>query len=201
MAVLALISLKIQRAIIPKKIKKCFYKEYTVYNRNGGNDVYEDRGYKHLLENHHSCGKAKGKKCPICDSFISSKNCSIVYKKDDMYEVENEEMSCDNVSVNYSELVEFFNERTNIDVLQKQESFTTLIPPPLSKKDLKRGIKVYVTEMNANFCCDRTTPLTIQDPVWLNFSADAQQMRLDTPLLLFAQDGDHDFEKLQYRWK
>ena len=55
--------------------------------------------------------------------------------------------------------------------------------------------------MNADFCCDRTTPLTIQDPVWLNFSAAAQQMRLDTPLLLFAQDGDHDFEKLQYHWK
>ena len=110
-------------------------------------------------------------------------------------------MSCDNVSVNYSKLVQFFNKRTNIDLLQKQESFTTLILLPLSKKDSKRGIKVYVTEMNADFCCDRTTPLTIQDPVWLNFSADAQQVRLDAPILLFAQDGDHDFEKLQYRWK
>ena len=43
------------------KSKKCFYEEYAVYNRNGGNEVYEDHGYKHLFENHHSCEEAKGK--------------------------------------------------------------------------------------------------------------------------------------------
>ena len=51
--------------------------------------------------------------------------------------------------------------------MQKNDSFTTLIPPPLYDEGKKksRNVRVYVTEINADFCTNDSTPLTIQDPV------------------------------------
>ena len=42
------------------------------------------------------------------------------FKKDDMFQVENEQMSCDNVSVNYSKLIQFYDEKNKIDFEAKE---------------------------------------------------------------------------------
>ena len=70
-------------------------------------------------------------------------------------------MSFDNMFVDYSKVKEFYDERNEIDVKMKGHSFTTLIPPPLSNVRRKeRGVRVFVTEINADFCCNDITPLT-----------------------------------------
>ena len=57
-------------------------------------------------------------------------------------------MSCDNVSVYYCKLTQFYDEKNKIDLKQKNGSFTTLIPPPLYDEGGKsRGVKV-----NTDFC-------------------------------------------------
>ena len=90
-----------------------------------------------------------------------------------MFQVENEEMSCDNVSVNYSKLIQFYDERNKIDLKQKNDSFTTLIPPPLYDEGSKsRGVKVYITEISADICKNDISPLMIQDPVCINYDVD-----------------------------
>ena len=159
----------------PKKNKKRFLNEQLVYSRRISSETYEDRGYKHLYEKHHSCKKNRSQ-CKFCNSVIcragKAEKRSVNFKKDDMFQVENEEMSCDNVSVNYSKLIQFYDERNKIDLKQKNDSFTTLIPPPLYDEGSKsRGVKVYVTEINADFCNNDISPLTVQDPVWVNYAS------------------------------
>ena len=61
------------------------------------------------------------------------------------------------------------------------------------------GVKVYVTEINADFCNDDISPLTIQDPVRVNYDVDDHQVRLDMPIL--SSVSDVTFEKIQFRWK
>ena len=55
----------------------------------------------------------------ICHARKTEK-CSINFKKYDVCQVENEEMSCENVSVSYSKLVQFYDERDEIDLMQKK---------------------------------------------------------------------------------
>ena len=188
----------------PKKNKKCFFEEGAIYSRRVSSETYEDCSHKHLYEKHHSCKKNKSL-CKFCNSMIchagKTEKRSMNFKKGEVYLVENEEMSCENVSVNYSKLIQFYNERNEIDLMQKNDSFTTLIPPPLYDEGKKksRNIKVYVTEINTDFCTNDISPLTIEDPVWVNYDVDGHQVRLDMPLL--SSVHDLTFEKVQFRWK
>ena len=75
----------------------------------------------------------------------------------------------DNVDVNYHKLSEFYGQRNAIDVKLKFNSYTTLIPLPLPDEIKGTGVRVYVTELNADFSCDNITPFSIQDPVWVNY--------------------------------
>ena len=83
---------------------------------------------------------------------------------------------------------------------QKNDLFTTSISPPLYDEGGRRhGVKVYVTEINADFCNNDISPLTVQDPVWVNYDVDGHQVRLDMPILSLVSDVT--FEKIQFRWK
>ena len=114
--------LKNSNGYYPKKNKKCFCEEHAIYSRRVSSETYEDRGRKHLYEKHHSCKKNKSL-CKFCNSMIchagKTEKHSMNFKKDDLYQVENEEMSCENVSVNYSKLIQFYDERNEIDLMQK----------------------------------------------------------------------------------
>ena len=94
----------------PKNNKKRFFEERAIYSRRVSSETYEDRGHKHLYEKHHSCKKNKSL-CKFCNSMIcragKTEKRSMNFKKDDVYQVENEEMSCENVLVNYSKLIQF----------------------------------------------------------------------------------------------
>ena len=187
----------------PKKRKKCFFEEQVIYSRGISSETYEDRGYKHLYEKHHSCKKNRSQ-CKFCNSVIcragKAAKRSVNFKKDDMFQVENEEVSCDNVSVNYSRLIQFYDERNKVGLKQKNDLFTTFIPPPLYDEGGKsRGVKVYVTEINADFCNDDISLLTIQVPVWVNYDVDGHQVRLDMPIL--SSVSDVTFDKIRFRWK
>ena len=81
----------------------------------------------------------------------------------------------------------------------KFNSYTTLIPPPLPDEIKGTGVRVYVTELNADFSCDDITQFSIQDPVWVNYDVDGYQVRLDIPLLSSAEDVH--FEHIFYYWK
>ena len=63
----------------------------------------------------------------ICHAGRTEKR-SINFKKYDVYQVENEEMSCENISVSYSTLIQFYDERDEIHLVQKNDSFMILIP-------------------------------------------------------------------------
>ena len=126
------------------------------------------------------------------------------YKRDDIYQVENEEMSCDNVNVNYHDLCEFYSQRNATDLKLKFNSFTTLIPPPavhLNGNKRNVGVKVYVTELNSDFSCNNPTPFTIQDPAWVNYDVDAYQVQLDRPILLSSLADEMNWENIQFHWK
>ena len=114
----------------------------------------------------------------ICHAGKTDKR-SINFKKDNVYQVENEEILCGNVSVSYSKLIQFYHERDEIDLMQKNDSFMILIPPLLYDEGRKksRNIKVYVTEVNADFCTSDITPLMIQDSVWVNYDVDGHQVQ------------------------
>ena len=81
-----------------------------IYGKRVSSETYEDRGYKHLYEKHHTC-----RRNGLCKKFCQTKICeagkyssdSVNYKRDDIYQLENEEMSCDNVNVNYTICVNF----------------------------------------------------------------------------------------------
>ena len=117
-----------------------------------------------------------------------------------MFQLENEEMSFDNMFVDYSKVKEFYDEHNEIDVKMKGDSFTTLTPPPQSNVHRKeRGMSVFVTEINADFCCNDITPLTVQDPVW---GVICHQVKLDQLLLsLMGEENQIAWEMIQYRWK
>ena len=55
---------------------------------------------------------------------------------------------------------------------------------------------VYITEIITDFL-SRTSPLTIQDPVWVNYDLDGCQVRLDQPLLFDVCD----IKQVHWHWK
>ena len=61
----------------------------------------------------------------ICERGKSRKH-SVNYKEDDLFQLENEKMSCDNMFVDYSKVKEFYDERNEIDVKMKGDSLTLL---------------------------------------------------------------------------
>ena len=52
-----------------KKNKNRFFEEQVVYSRGISSETYEDCGYKHLYEKHHSC-KNNRAQCDFCNSVI-----------------------------------------------------------------------------------------------------------------------------------
>ena len=114
--------LKNSNGYYPKKNKKRFFQERVIYNRRVSSEMYEDHSRKHLYEKHHSY-KKNTSICTFCNSMIcgagKTEKRSMNFKKDNVYQVENEEMSCENVSVNYSKLIQFYDERNEIDLMQK----------------------------------------------------------------------------------
>ena len=78
-----------------------------------------------------------------------------------------------------------------------------MIPSPLSNVHRKEhGVRVFVTEINADFCCNDITPLTVQDPVWVEYDVNCHQVRLDQPLLSSrGEENQIAWEMIQYRWK
>ena len=167
----------------PKGGKKRMFQEFVIYDKTANHGDYEDRGYKHWYERHHSCNNKNGGL--LCREFCTSKlNTKVNYKRDDVYQLENEEMSCDNVNVNYYKLSRFYEQRSELDSKMKTNAFNTLIPPPMSSTDKKTNrVRVYITEINADFSCNDVTPCSIQDPVWVNYDMDSHQVQLDKPLL------------------
>ena len=142
------------------------------------------------MKRNHSCrGSRVCKFCQkkMCEG-VKYKDESVNYKQNDIFQLENEEMSCDNVDVNYHKLPEFYGKKNAIDVKLKFNSYTTLIPLPLPDEIKGRGVRVYVTELNADFSWDDITPFSIQDPVWVSYDVDRYQVRLDMPLLSNAED-------------
>ena len=81
------------------------FEERAVYSKQVSKETYEDRGFKHLYGKHHEC---MGKDCLFCNSVIGKSgesSChSVNYKENDSFQLENEEMSCDNVHVDYANL-------------------------------------------------------------------------------------------------
>ena len=156
-------------AIIQRGVKKSTFQEFLICDKTFGRDCQEDRGYKHLYERHHFCSGGAS-----CKAFCGKNECTRVnYKRDDIYQVESEEMPCDNVNVNYHKLAQFYEQRSQIDLKMKVDTFNTLIPPPISPKDKKvNGVHVYVTEINSDFSCVDVTPCTVQDPTWVNYDVD-----------------------------
>ena len=65
--------------------KKEVYQEFVSYDKTDGKDTYGDRSLKHLYEEHHHF-QCKGK-----HGYCKSKLFRTNYKKDDVFQVENEE--------------------------------------------------------------------------------------------------------------
>ena len=72
----------------------------------------------------------------------------------------------------------------SIDEKQKAFAYSMLIPPPCLDNS-NEGVRVYVTEINADLSCDFLSPHTIQDPVYMSYDEDTLQIRLSKPLLSF----------------
>ena len=96
----------ISNGYYPKGGKKSTFQEFLIYDKTSGRDCYEDRGYKHLYKSHPCCSGA------LCEAFCGKKNLNtrVNYKRDDIHQVENEEMSCDNMNVNYHKLAQFYEQ-------------------------------------------------------------------------------------------
>ena len=180
----------------PQLSKKGFLKESVVYSRHVAKEMYQDCGYKHLYEKHHDCCEDPWFYCTstLCDKGKTNRH-AVNYKERDLYQVENGKMSCMDINVNYDKLRDFYDEQNKIDIELKIDSFTTLIRLPLVENYLN-GMYVYVTEIHTDFST-RTTPLTIQDPVWVNYDLDACQVRLDQPLLFDITD----IQQVHWHWK
>ena len=116
-------------------------------------DEYEDRGYKHLYEAHHDCF---GIDCEFRKSILMQPH--------DLsnFFVENEEMCCEDVSVNYDKLHELNCERSQLD--ERSKDFpSTLIPPPNIIGECIR--QVYITKLSVDLSTGFISPHTIHDPV------------------------------------
>ena len=114
-----------------------------------------------------------------------------------MFQVENEEMVCGDVPIDYELLDNFFGECNDTDFRSKVLSFSTLIPPPASRQSHK-VCRVIVTKANADLSCSYVSPCTIQDPVYVNFDDDMMQLRLDDPH--FSTADDKDFSHVKFWW-
>ena len=90
-------------------------------------------------------------------------------------------MACVDSPMSYNKLHDFHVKRTSIDKSQKMFAYSTLIPPPCLN-DVE-GVRVYVTEINADLSTDFLSPHTIQDPAYVCYDVDVLQVRLDEPLL------------------
>ena len=99
-----------------------------------------------LFDNNFACMNCcKG----VIGESEKSSHHSVSYKENDLFQLENEEMSCNNVRVNYVNLKRFYDGCNEIDLKLKAKSFTTIIPPPLTERD-KGGVFVYVTEISSD---------------------------------------------------
>ena len=94
----------------------------------------------------------------------------------DVFQLENEEMVCVDSPVNYDKLHQMHVERNSIDKNLKKFAQSTLIPTPRVNGS-NRGVRVYVTEINADLSCDFLSPHTIQDPAFVNYDEDSFQVR------------------------
>ena len=95
-------------------------------------------------------------------------------------------------------MCEFYSQRNAIDLKLKFNSFTTLIPPTIHLDGNKRnvGVRVYVTELNADFSGNDPTPFTIQNPAWVNHDVDGYQVQLDRPILLSSLADEMNWENI-----
>ena len=108
----------------------------------------------------------------IVNNFATSTQCN--HKRNDMFQLENEEMVCADCTVDYDQLSEAYFERSGIDKNQKVHTYSTLIPPPCLWG--VRGMRVYVTKINVDLSCDFVSPHTTQDPVCVNYDKDSLQV-------------------------
>ena len=182
-------------ANIPRGGSKKMYSEFVFYDKSLGVSKYEDHGKKHLYKQHHGCkGELTNKYCGVfCASRLSHMN----YKQNDMFQVENEEMVCGDVPMDYESLDNFFSECNDTDFRSKVLSFSTLIPPPASRWSHK-VCWVIGTEINADLSLSYVSPCTIQDPVYVNFHDDTMQLHLDDPH--FSTADDKDFSHVKFQW-
>ena len=178
----------------PEEGSKKMYSEFVFYDKSLGVSRYEDRGKKHLYEQHHGCkGELTNR---YCDVFCASRLSLTNYKQNDMFQVKNEEMVCGDVPMDYELLDNFFGKRNDTDFRSKVLSFSTLIPPPASRRSHKVH-RVIVTEINVDLSCSYVSPCTIQDPVYVNFDDDTMQLRLGDPH--FSHADDEDFSHVKFR--
>ena len=165
--------------LLSKSRKKTLFEEHVIYGKRTCSESYEDRRYKHLYEKNHLCRESR-----VCRKFCQKKLCeagkynneSVNYKQDDIFQLENEEMSFDNANVNYHKLSEFYGQRNATDFKLRFNSYTTLILPPLPDEIKAMGVRVYVTDLNADFSCDAITPFSIQDLISVNHDVDGYQV-------------------------
>ena len=173
---------------------KRMYNKFVFYDKSLRASRYEDCGKKHLYEQHHGCkGELTNRYCgAFCASQLSHTN----YKQNDVFQVENEEMVCGDVPMDYELLNNFFGEHNDADFRSKVLSFSTLIPPPASRQSHKVR-RVIVTEINSDLSFSYVSPCTIQDPVYINFDDNMMQLHLDDPH--FSTD-DKDFSHVKFQW-
>ena len=155
------------------------YIEQFVHNKYCDSPQYEDRSIKHLYEQHHRCTESGP-----CERFCRMRLIEGNHKRDDLFNLKNEEMVCTECPVNYDKLQELYVERGSIDEKQKAFAYSMLIPPPCLD-DSNEEVRVYITEINADLSCDFLSPHTIQDPVYMSYDEDTLQIRLSEPLLSF----------------
>ena len=82
------------------------------------------------------------------------------YEQNDMFQVENEEMVCGHVPMDYELLDNFLGECNDTDFRSKVSSFSTLIPPPALRWSHKVH-RVIVTEIKTDLSCSYVPPCTI----------------------------------------
>ena len=81
-----------------------------MYSRRVAKETCEDYGFKHLYEGHHECIKD----CRFCNGVFCEKGKSghdvVRYKENDLFQLENEEMSSAYICVNYTKLKQYHEE-------------------------------------------------------------------------------------------
>ena len=119
-----------------------------------------------MYEAHHDCFDVD---CEFCKGVLMQPH--------DLsnFFVENEEMCCEDTSMNYDKLHEFNCERSQLDERSK-EFPSTLIPPPNISGECTR--QVYVTELSVDLSMDFVSPHTIQDPVHVVYEESVLHVRL-----------------------